>query len=330
MAEQSTPRQRFRSSCTHCAIAKVKCSTARPECARCQERGLVCSYALSNRYGRRPAGPIPGGRQAPAHATEALPTPPNEHPFHPCFYDPSSSFFDTGLNDWLPEPDTLCAPIVGGVPEDQLYQVFFSAGGGGNSVWNPNDLALHTQPVSQTHERGASAHAQSTTPPASQLIRRLANEAEESIGGSHNCLAQAARILLEARCCGNGNTSSCMDGQRMQDSSRASSARGVHGSLAEPFGEGAEMTMGDVIFTNRRILDQTTGILDCACAAAGDYQTLVVVSLIWFHLIDRGAVEAQGRPGGGVSLSVLKQLQGDLGRNLHNVSSRAEQLLQQV
>ncbi|KAI0164981.1 hypothetical protein GGR57DRAFT_220233 [Xylariaceae sp. FL1272] len=48
-------RQKYKDSCTHCAGAKVRCSKEKPQCMRCNERGLECSYGLSYRYGRLPA-----------------------------------------------------------------------------------------------------------------------------------------------------------------------------------------------------------------------------------------------------------------------------------
>ncbi|KAI1261034.1 hypothetical protein F5Y18DRAFT_213715 [Xylariaceae sp. FL1019] len=48
-------RQKFKDSCSHCAGAKVRCSKEKPQCTRCNERGLECSYGLSYRYGRLPA-----------------------------------------------------------------------------------------------------------------------------------------------------------------------------------------------------------------------------------------------------------------------------------
>ncbi|KAI0483292.1 hypothetical protein GGR56DRAFT_235072 [Xylariaceae sp. FL0804] len=57
MADRQPPRkrQKYKDSCTNCAVAKVKCGKEKPLCARCGERGLECSYELSYRYGRLPA-----------------------------------------------------------------------------------------------------------------------------------------------------------------------------------------------------------------------------------------------------------------------------------
>lgn len=44
---------KLRESCDSCLIAKVKCSKARPVCARCLSNGAACGYSPSSRAGRK-------------------------------------------------------------------------------------------------------------------------------------------------------------------------------------------------------------------------------------------------------------------------------------
>ena len=46
---------KLRNSCDACNLAKVKCSKARPSCARCQSHDIQCIYGVSLRSGKHPA-----------------------------------------------------------------------------------------------------------------------------------------------------------------------------------------------------------------------------------------------------------------------------------
>ena len=46
---------KLRNSCDACNLAKVKCSKARPSCARCQSHEVECVYGISMRSGKHPA-----------------------------------------------------------------------------------------------------------------------------------------------------------------------------------------------------------------------------------------------------------------------------------
>lgn len=46
---------KLRLSCDACNLAKVRCSKARPSCARCQSHILQCNYSMSMRSGKYPA-----------------------------------------------------------------------------------------------------------------------------------------------------------------------------------------------------------------------------------------------------------------------------------
>ena len=48
-----TKPAKLRESCDSCLIAKVKCSKARPLCARCLANGAPCGYSVSARAGRK-------------------------------------------------------------------------------------------------------------------------------------------------------------------------------------------------------------------------------------------------------------------------------------
>jgi len=52
---QPTRGPKLRHSCDACNIAKVKCSKARPACARCHSHQLQCIYGVSMRSGKHPA-----------------------------------------------------------------------------------------------------------------------------------------------------------------------------------------------------------------------------------------------------------------------------------
>jgi hypothetical protein len=82
--------------------------------------------------------------------------------------------------------------------------------------------------------------------------------------GSHCCLTQAAQLLIEARADQN-------DWRR---------------SPQDAISQDAEQTLQDVLWSNRKILDRVAMILTCDCTAA-DYQIMVLVSLVWFHAIDK-------------------------------------------
>lgn len=47
-------RKKYKDSCNNCAACKVKCNRDKPQCTRCEDRGLICNYSLSQRSGRRP------------------------------------------------------------------------------------------------------------------------------------------------------------------------------------------------------------------------------------------------------------------------------------
>ncbi len=52
---QPTRGPKLRNSCDACNLAKVKCSKARPACARCQSHEVECVYGVSMRSGKHPA-----------------------------------------------------------------------------------------------------------------------------------------------------------------------------------------------------------------------------------------------------------------------------------
>ncbi|KAI1302073.1 hypothetical protein F5Y03DRAFT_217172 [Xylaria venustula] len=51
-ATVKTRQPRLRASCDGCFLAKVKCSKARPLCARCLSCGIMCNYSPSSRCGK--------------------------------------------------------------------------------------------------------------------------------------------------------------------------------------------------------------------------------------------------------------------------------------
>lgn len=354
MPEQSNPRQKFRSSCTNCANAKVKCDATRPECGRCQERGLSCLYAPSNRYGRRPAFTA---NEAHGVATDNLPSPRIECCVNPCIYEPIFAHVD--VNDCLPQVEAICGALERDVPVDQIHHLpqLLPAG---SSEWCLHNLGLANP--SGSHEREPQiTTSQPLSPPSSLFTHCPPSESGNPPENSHNCLSRAARILVEARCSNNANPTGSIVSARAGGSNADNS-------------RDAELLIGDVIFTNRRILDQVTKILDCHCAG-WDYQTLLIICMIWFHLIDKYAAAVAAATGSinrqshrltgsvqillgelrqfspliqkiillveeartgprsaiiGVSISVFYHLQGDLARNLHHLSTRAEQILQHL
>jgi hypothetical protein len=356
MPEQSTPPRKFRNTCTNCANAKVKCDTTRPECGRCQERALSCSYAPSNRYGRRPASSI---NTPHWNATNVLSNPPIDLCGNPFMYYPT--FAQSEVNYSSSQVGDICgAPRDTSVDHIQYQPQVFPAG---NSEWYLHNLGLTSPPVIYEREPQSSElqiTSQPLSPPSSLFTYSLPSEPEDPLEDSCTCLSRAANILLEVRGSNNADLTgfSVTEGGSMIDNSR-----------------NAELRIGDVIFTNRRILGQVTNILDCHCVG-GDYQALMIIYMIWFHLIANyaaavsmatgpinrdshnrlvGSVQVlqgelrqlsvlidkpfpllkEARTGSrsaviGVSVSVFKQLQGDLAQHVHHVSTRADQILQHL
>lgn len=366
MAEQPIPRQRFRSSCTNCAAAKVKCSTTRPNCARCSEGGLTCFYAPSNRYGRRPAWMT---SDPYCLARETSPTMPVESPMNSALYHQLLS--QHNFNNWIPQVNSSCRCLTRGLPFSNLLPP------------QPNILPVSStldwamsglDRVSNMEPREINSTAIETASalPNRPLIGSISgdqSDPSDSSEVSHSCIAQAAQILVDAR-------TDHKTGERIRE---IGSTRG--GTLLEERCRDAELIMGDVIFTNRKIIDQVTRIMGCDCAVA-DCQILVVISLIWFHLIDKyseattvstevvttglisrqtrdritgsvqvllgelrglsslvetllarsteGRAAAPGHGAVGVSVSVFRQLQGDLTRHLRQLYLKVEQLQQDL
>ncbi|KAL8740305.1 MAG: hypothetical protein Q9190_006980 [Brigantiaea leucoxantha] len=71
---QPQRKKRLKDSCDNCAASKVKCNKVKPTCTRCQDRGITCQYAPSQRSGRK-ATPSSASTTAPASTTV---TPPSE------------------------------------------------------------------------------------------------------------------------------------------------------------------------------------------------------------------------------------------------------------
>jgi hypothetical protein len=46
--------KKYKDSSNHCSASKVKCNRDKPQCTRCENRGLICNYSLLQRSGRRP------------------------------------------------------------------------------------------------------------------------------------------------------------------------------------------------------------------------------------------------------------------------------------
>ncbi|KAL8824038.1 MAG: hypothetical protein Q9191_005344 [Dirinaria sp. TL-2023a] len=63
---------KYRASCDSCNEAKVRCSQARPSCARCTKNGVPCVYGISQRSGKHSAGSFSARNNPPA---PQLPTP---------------------------------------------------------------------------------------------------------------------------------------------------------------------------------------------------------------------------------------------------------------
>lgn len=55
------PSPKLKDSCDRCSISKVRCTKAKPSCARCDKLGYTCFYSPARRVGRpyRPKGSIP-------------------------------------------------------------------------------------------------------------------------------------------------------------------------------------------------------------------------------------------------------------------------------
>ncbi|KAL9035831.1 MAG: hypothetical protein Q9214_006412 [Letrouitia sp. 1 TL-2023] len=80
---QPQRKKRLKDSCDNCAASKVKCNKVKPTCTRCQDRGISCQYAPSQRSGRKAT---PSSASSTASATATAPasttvTPPSE-PIH--------------------------------------------------------------------------------------------------------------------------------------------------------------------------------------------------------------------------------------------------------
>ncbi|KAL6699349.1 hypothetical protein J3F84DRAFT_360599 [Trichoderma pleuroticola] len=165
MSEQPKTRQKFRSSCTNCANAKVKCSTKRPECARCVERGLECYYAPSNRFGRPPAS------TCNQKATSLR--------------SPQVDGCDLTMNGYA--SDSATWDFNSWVPASHCEIDAFSAAAY-YEEWNLEDIPQLV---------AASSHGASSMNTNSP--KNSSSGASDASEGVHSCLAQAAAILVDIR-----------------------------------------------------------------------------------------------------------------------------------
>ncbi|KAL4948250.1 hypothetical protein BDW69DRAFT_189442 [Aspergillus filifer] len=317
MTEQQHAPQRFRSSCTNCASAKVKCNATRPDCARCTERGLACLYAPSNRYGRRPASSKANQPRSAFPSNRLL--------------------LSRNVTDW-PHEDAAFGtqqPCITPVPVPVPIHV-------------PSALDLE---LSELDGAGAMQSLATGIMSSTLISNALGDNLNTFVTSSHCCLTEAAQLLTEARAVESDWRRSSQD-MNLQD---------------------VEQTLQDVLWSNRKILDRVAMILTCDCTSA-DYQIVVLISLVWFHVVDKYSqtvaaarhvgdltqrarikslldvllgelrdlsplVEslsdrgAEGRPahgGMGVSGTVFKHLQSDLTRYLCHLYLNTEQLRQDL
>ncbi|KAI4171107.1 MAG: hypothetical protein LQ343_004519 [Gyalolechia ehrenbergii] len=73
MAEPLYPRRppQLKTTCDACHAAKVKCSQARPACARCESRHISCQYSVSLRSHKQPRPPSDVSSRAPSSINTA-------------------------------------------------------------------------------------------------------------------------------------------------------------------------------------------------------------------------------------------------------------------
>ncbi|PTB48339.1 hypothetical protein M431DRAFT_513745 [Trichoderma harzianum CBS 226.95] len=174
MSEQPKTRQKFRSSCTNCATAKVRCSTTRPECARCVERGLECLYAPSNRYGRPPASAC--NQKATSLRS------PQVDGCDLTMNDYASDSATWDFNSWVP------ASACNLTTRDVHCEIDAFSAAAYYEEWNLEDIP---QLVAASSHGGSSMNTNSPKNSSSG-----ASDASESV---HSCLAQAAAILVDIR-----------------------------------------------------------------------------------------------------------------------------------
>ncbi|KAK2616709.1 hypothetical protein QQS21_000321 [Conoideocrella luteorostrata] len=178
MAERPKTRQKFRSSCTNCATAKVKCGTTRPECARCVERGLECLYAPSNRYGRPPAS-------APSRKVSQTPSPQADG-CDAALHDAASDGMAWDFNSWVPE--AAWSETVRNLPCD--IAAFSTAGY--HEEWNLDDIPQ----LVATSGSSSQGSGMGTYSPKNSSSSSASDTSPE---GAHSCLAHAASILIDVR-----------------------------------------------------------------------------------------------------------------------------------
>ncbi|KAL7903659.1 hypothetical protein GGI35DRAFT_465581 [Trichoderma velutinum] len=175
MSEQPKTRQKFRSSCTNCATAKVKCTTTRPECARCVERGLECLYAPSNRYGRPPASV--GSQKATS------------------FRSPQVDGCDLAMNDYASDGGTwdfnawMPASACNLTAQNIHYEIDAFSAAVYYKEWNLEDIP---QLVATSSHGSNSMNTNS-------LKNSFSGASEGFQEAIHSCLAQATAILVDIR-----------------------------------------------------------------------------------------------------------------------------------
>ncbi|EHK26733.1 uncharacterized protein TRIVIDRAFT_62548 [Trichoderma virens Gv29-8] len=175
MSEQPKTRQKFRSSCTNCASAKVKCSTTRPNCARCVERGLECLYAPSNRYGRPPASV--GTQKA------TLLRSPQADGCDLTMSDYASDGATWDFNSWVP------ASACNLTARNVHCEIDAFSAAAYYEEWNLEDIPQLV---------AASSHGSSSTNTNSPK-NSSSGASDSSQEAAHSCLAQAAAILVDIR-----------------------------------------------------------------------------------------------------------------------------------
>jgi hypothetical protein len=150
---------------------------------------------------------------------------------------------------------------------------------------------------------GGSSSSSSSVP---SVRSHYSGSPDENGDPTHSCLAHAAAILAEIRT--DSTTMDLMWASSGGPPNAEASAREV------------KNMMGDVIFANRRVVDQATAILECTCINT-DYQIAVLISLIWFHMIDRyakaaaaAAATARRGPGHNHVIGSVQVLVGELQR----------------
>ncbi|KAH9897163.1 hypothetical protein F4778DRAFT_744616 [Xylariomycetidae sp. FL2044] len=333
MARKQTGRARqiFKESCTHCARAKVKCSKGKPECARCGERGLPCSYGLSNRYGRLPAHVklSDGGhshddsydtwptQSAPRHLLAQGPSPISTGPItgdiQPrALVNPHNSqlFLDTdssATSDFLGYGSDFAAARrpLGSTSQDPMYSgwVFQDQQGGAvtrNKTLNPESpvatWGYHPSPVPARLEKQPIHHGHKRTPSVASTITSTELEFAPDYAESHRHPAYPLPTPPSTAFTGSEASSPppAADGEAHSCIPQASAILVVLKS-----GQRCEVT------------HKVLRILDCDCFARDDHLKLITV-LIGFELMARCSKAIRARTDGAYGGSTDAAVMADL------------------